>query len=257
MLRTETQRLNGCSSETRCLIPTTNCYGWTSDVVNEVSEQFIAYATKCARPVLDIGAGLGVASLAALAGGASVISNDLCAEHLAILRAAVPSGSLGRLTPLVGRFPGQIQLPDCYLDAAHASNVLHFLPGHEVDAGIRALYRWLAPGGMVFAVASSPYIENLKNTIPVFESRKASGRKWPGEIEDIRLYSSHETLRWLPNFIHVFDSDVLSTAFSDAGFQVLTAVHFRRRGLPPSLFYDGRENVGVVARKQGGKVGNL
>src|SRR5205807_1400524 len=100
---------------------TANSMGWSGDAVNEVSQQFIRYATECEQPVLDIGAAYGVATIPALAVGATVHANDLSPDHLAELRRRTPPHLQERLTTLPGRFPHDLQFPDESLGAVHAS----------------------------------------------------------------------------------------------------------------------------------------
>lgn len=78
-------------------IPTRNQTGWTSNQLNEVSALFVEHCREVRRPVLDIGAAVGVATLQALAAGATVIANDLDPEHLKEIAKAVPEEDAGRL----------------------------------------------------------------------------------------------------------------------------------------------------------------
>jgi hypothetical protein len=135
------------------------------------------------------------------------------------------------------------------LGAIHASNVLHFLSTSELELGIDLIFRWLASAGKVFVLVNSPYIQNFKNFIPAFEERKRTGTKWPGWVEDVNQYSSHESLKYLPKAIHFFDASILSKAFESRGFKIEVAREFSREGLPNWLRYDGRENVLLVAHK--------
>jgi hypothetical protein len=49
----------------------------------------------------------------------------------------------------------------------------------------------------------------------------------------------------------LLDDAVLARACSGAGLEVERAWLYRREDLPESLYLDGRESVGVVARKPG------
>ena len=81
-------------------IPTLNHYGWHGNLPNQISQQFIQYATTCSKPILDIGAGLGVATLPALENGAMSIANDIEFLHLLGIKAKVKAEDLSRLTIL-------------------------------------------------------------------------------------------------------------------------------------------------------------
>ena len=229
--------------------PTNNRMGWSGDAINEVSQQFIQYARQCSQPVLDIGAAYGVATIPALAAGATVIANDLSPEHLVELRRRTPRDLLTRLTTMPGRFPTDIDFPAESLAAVHISQVLHFLTGDQVEAGLRKIFDWLRPGGRLFVLAGTPYTATHRRFVEEFHRRKALGDEWPGWIEDLREYNKHWSANLLPASLHVFDEDVLGTAVRRAGFVVLEVRLFSRTGLPEFCRLDGRENLGLIAKK--------
>jgi SAM-dependent methyltransferase len=191
------------------LRPTFNKTGWTSDVPNQISLAFIEYARFCNRPILDIGAAFGVASIPALMNGARVVVNDLDLSHLQVLREAVPVKLRDRVMPVVGRFPEQLQFIDAAFDAIHASNVLHFLPGVEFERSAAQMYRWLSKGGRVFIQTGSPYVGHLQQFIPLYEERRAAGLVWPGEFDDVPTKASEEFAAYLPSFLNLVDPEIL------------------------------------------------
>jgi SAM-dependent methyltransferase len=229
--------------------PTVNRLGWGSEFPHEINLAFAEFAGACKHPVLDIGAGFGAATVAALKEGATVIANDLDAFHLESLAASVPSQMRNRLEMLPGRFPLDLAFSSQHFGAIHCSNVLHFLTPPELESGIRLMFRWLVPNAKVFVMACSPYQQSYKNFIPIFEQRKEKGVHWPGWIEDLTRYSSHPTLQYLPASLNCFDADIISRAFVSAGFTIEIAKEFTRTGIPENLKYDGRENVMLIARK--------
>ena len=216
---------------------------------NQMSVQFIEHAKVCKRPILDIGAAFGVASIPALMNGARVVANDLELGHLQVLLEAVPAELREGVMPVVGRFPSQLGFIDAGLDAIHTSNVLHFLRGIEFDLGAALMYRWLGRGGKVFIQTGSPYVGHLQRFIPLFEERKAAGLLWPGEFNDVPSKASEEFAAYLPPFLNLVDPEILTRSFSDAGFKVEFVGFYRRHGLSPELCYDGREQVGLIASK--------
>jgi hypothetical protein len=111
------------------------------------------------------------------------------------------------------------------------------------------MFDWLVPKGKIFVMVNSTFIENFKDFIPHFFQRKKDGSRWPGWVEDLRAYSSHPTLQYLPTSFHLFDAELLSQAFSARGFTIEVAKEFRRSGLPDILRYDGRENVMLIAHR--------
>ena len=108
-------------------------------------------------------------------------------------------------------------------------------------SGLDKIFKWLKPRGKVFTNSGTPYAKNIEAFIPSYESRKAAGVLWPGEIENIHAYSSDSSVMELPSFLHLFDAEVLSGAFTEAGFSIERAEMYQRAGLPKYLRLDGRE----------------
>jgi SAM-dependent methyltransferase len=250
MLEDQSRRAgrDGCD-DTAGTFPTLNVRGRTGATPNEVSQAFIDYAAGTGGRVLDVGAAFGVASIPAVERGASVIANDIEPRHLTVLWERTPPELRRRLTLLPGRFPQELAFERESLDAVHASNVLNFLRGDEIEIGLRQVWRWLKPGGKVFSNSGTPYAGNIRNFIPIYEARKRQGLRWPGEEEYIQRFSSHPTVAELPGFLHLLDADVLRQAFESAGFAVVAAEMYLRKDLPDYLCCDGRENLGLIAVK--------
>lgn len=222
--------------------PTRNRMGWTSNQLNELSERFVEFCRTATLPVLDIGTAYGIAALAAAEAGATVIANDLDAEHLAEL-APRPG-----LSTLAGRFP-DYDLPPASLSAVHASNVLHFLTGPELTLGAAKIADWLAPGGRLFVHAGTPYQGPFAAFVPEYEARVARREAWPGYIADTKAVSSHRRLGQIPRSIHLLDSQVLRRVFEEAGLVVDEVGYYRRRDLPRSMYFNGREGVALLAHR--------
>jgi SAM-dependent methyltransferase len=230
-------------------ILTRNRMGWASEQLGPASELFAAFCRGEALPALDIGAAFGAASLAALRAGAAVIANDLDAGHLAELACRVPEADRARLTLKAGRFPRELHFESGSLGAVHASNVFHFLTGNQLEQGLRAVARWLRPGGKLFVQAATPYQAPFAAFIPEYERRIADGVKWPGWIPKLSVYSQHRQLSQMPRSMHLLDDLVLARAATAAGLAVERAWLYCRADLPATLRLDGRECAGLVARK--------
>jgi SAM-dependent methyltransferase len=230
-------------------IRTHNKTGWASNRLNEVSERFVAFCRQAALPVLDIGAAFGIASLAALDAGATVIANDLEPGHLAAIAGAAPPENARRLVLLPGRFPRQLKFAESSLSAVHASNILHFLTGPQIELGLASVAHWLAPGGKFFVQVGTPWQQPFLAFVPVFEARRSAGDDWPGWLENTSQYSTHRKLGQIPPSLHLLEDVTLRRKAEAAGLIVEEAWLYRRRDLPASLFLDGRECTGLIARK--------
>jgi SAM-dependent methyltransferase len=230
-------------------VVTLNKLGRTTTRLNEINQRFVDASRDAKRPVLDIGCAMGVAALAALETGATVHANDVDDEHLRLVRENAPAASQDRLVTVPGRFPGDLHYQAAAFDVIHASNLLNFLTGQDIENGFAAIARWLAPGGLFLSISGSPYAGNVCGFIPAYEAAVAAGADWPGECEDLPSYSNDPTVSELPRFLHLLDPAVLARSARRAGLTVEQAAFFNRRGTPDYIRLDGRENVILVARK--------
>lgn len=230
-------------------IPTRNHTGWTSNQLNEVSEMFVAFCGAASLPVLDIGAAYGIATHAALAAGATVIANDVDSAHLKILFDGTPPEHRSRLVQLPGRFPRHLQFAEASLAAVHASNVLHFLTGPQLENGAASIAHWLAPGGKVFLQTSTPWQAPFSSFIPEFEERIGRGDPFPGWVADAHNRFDHPKISQIPPAIHLLDDKTLRRLFAEAGLIVEQCWLYRRRDLAKGLQFDGRECCGLVASR--------
>jgi polyketide synthase PksL len=228
---------------------TANLKGRTSTLPNEYSQLFIAACATITLPVLDIGAAFGVATLPALSQGATVIANDIDEAHLEHIARMCPPQHRDRLTLLKARFPDDIDLSPGSLGAVHASNLFNFLTPDELERGMVAIARWLAPGGRLFAISGTPYAKNVMRFIPEYERRRRAGERWPGYVTNLQQYAIDSTLDELPPDLHLLDDEVLGRVVSSAGLSLERIEMFERANLPSYIALDGRENVGVVAVK--------
>jgi hypothetical protein len=129
----------------------------------------------------------------------------------------------------------------------HASNVLHFLTGEELVEGVRRMAEWLAPGGKVFVQASTPFQRPFAGFLPEFARRVAAGDEWPGWVAETQRITNYG------RYISTRRRFICSTrGFYSGCFRIgklSTVATTRRHGLPASLYGDGRESVGLIARR--------
>lgn len=234
--------------EANGFVKTLNNMGYMTSTLDPFSTEFAKFAAHAPGPALDIGAAYGVASLAALGQGAEVWANDCEPRHLEILAARVPPALRPRLRLLPGRFPDELELSDGSIGCALICRVMHFFDGPKIEESAHKLLRWLAPGGKVFVVAETPYLKNFRAFIPIYESRQQANQPWPGLVEDVAAIAPERGAS-LPSRMHFLDPAVLSRVFAAAGFEIETARTFARPDFPEDLQLDGRESVGLTARK--------
>jgi hypothetical protein len=231
------------------IVPTSNGFGWTSAIPNPTTLLFLEFVEQIANAlVIDIGAGLGVASLPAMQAGACVIVNDIDSSHLmAVASEAKVRGLANQCRPLLASLP---DLPDLEpLDAIHASNVLHFLSGDQLARAAAWMFSALKPSGRAYMQMQSPFCGHFRAFYPRYQMRVKRGDRWPGEIDDAKRYAPAEIAHLIANFNHVLDGERVVALFEANGFEVLSWRYYRRPGLPLVSQNDGRENLGVVVRK--------
>lgn len=229
-------------------VRTLNKMGYMTSSLDPFSQAFVNFAPNAPGACLDVGAAYGVASLAALSKGASVIANDLDERHLFILRNRAAASLRDRLTLAPGAFPDEIDFAPGSLGAVLICRVLHFFDGPTIERSTRRLFQWLAHRGQVFVIAETPYLNNFQAFIPIYKARKQAGDPWPGLITDVMAVAPDRG-QFLPPQIHFMDTDVLTRVFSQAGFRIERASTLARSDFPKDLQLDGRESVGLIAVK--------
>ncbi|NDC39219.1 MAG: class I SAM-dependent methyltransferase, partial [Proteobacteria bacterium] len=188
-------------------VPTLNGHGYMTNFCDGYMRAFVNHSAQCLRPVIDIGAAYGIATLGALANGATVIANDLDIRHLQILEQRVEPRHRTRLRCMEGAFPFGLSVDCGSLDAALLARVAHFFDGPKLTAAVETLWNWLAPGGHVFLTAETPYLGNFRDFIPIYEQRRKAGAEWPGYIEDVQRVTKTRGAA-LPPTMHFLDPEV-------------------------------------------------
>jgi len=225
--------------------PTLNQYGWSSENLGWIIEEFIRCSSSSPLWSLDVGCAYGFHTAAAIKAGARVVANDLSADHLRLASTQIPTALKLNLRTRKGAFT-KITLPAGAFGVILASNVMHFMDPPTIEAACRKMFNLLAPGGKVLVSAQTPYVATLTKFIPEYERLKAAGEKWPGYIADpgvwVEKRSPHNH-----GHAHVLEPAILSRGFAEAGFSVDKAEFTST--LKADRVLDGRERMILVAHK--------
>jgi len=232
------------------LIPTDDAMGIMTEEPSPAAEAFIELAGRAARPLLEVGAAYGNATLPALRAGGTVIANDLSASELGVLASGASAADRKRLVLMPGRFPEEIRLGDGSLSGALAAQVLHFFDGPTVELAFRSVLRWLEPGGAWYVVVMTPSLSFYRTLRPEYEERARRGERWPG-IFNPGTVAPPDWKERLPPVVHLFEKDVLRRCAEEAGFTVETLEYFCFRHFPARHRTDGHEFLTLTARKPG------
>ncbi|MBP9743332.1 MAG: class I SAM-dependent methyltransferase [Burkholderiales bacterium] len=238
--------------------PTMNKRGFMHPL-SKTSKQFVQYASSITLPVVDLGCAYGIATIeAAKAGASKVIACDMEQKHLDMLESrAAKLGLTSQITTRLGQFPNDLFFENNTVGAVLASLVLAYLTIEELATGLKNIFKWLIPGGKLFIVSYSIHIKEFAN--PRFQTeyqrRVDSLEKWPGYFEDFNKYSTmaeeNANENSIPIRLHFFDILPLVKALEDVGFEVEVSQYLdgRSNGAVQDTWYDGREMLGVIARK--------
>jgi SAM-dependent methyltransferase len=230
--------------------PTLNGTGFMFEVLDEFADEFIQYAGSSDAPVAEVGCAFGVASLPALAAGATVVACDLAQEHLDILAESAPADQRDRLSCVQGELP-YLDLPENHFAALLCSRVLHFLDGSAIDASVRKFYKWLRPGGRLFLVADTPY-GIWRKFVPLFEAKRERGDRWPGLMFGLENFLPQVPAGRAidgPPFMNLLTPDLMERSCREAGFVIDRVSFIDRSDFGGQGRMDGRENAGVMAHK--------
>lgn len=231
------------------LVPTLNNMGYMFNGPTPYGDEFLKFSAVSGGPVLDIATAYGSSTLKVLNKGIKVVANDIEPKHLEILKGRVPENLKPLLTLSPGRFPTDLVYKPESFKAILLSNVLHFLKGGEIERAAQKTFEWLQSGGKVFIIAASPYVRMFQDFIPQFESNRKNNLKWPGYVADLKIFKKNSRIDHLPGFMHFFHPDDLKAVFEKQGFTVEIAEYFSQPTWPEDMYLDGRESVGLIARK--------
>jgi hypothetical protein len=134
------------------------------------------------------------------------------------------------------------------LGAVLVSRVFHFFDGEAIERSVRQLFSWLKVNGKAFVTSETPYLRNFQSFLPQYEQNRRAGMAWPGYIEDVMKVAPARG-QSLPRQMNLLDPETLERVFTQAGFVVERVGFFARPEFPEDIRLDGRESVGIIARK--------
>ncbi len=231
------------------LIPTLNKMGFMTDGLDDFSQDFVNFSNQLGKPVLDIGAAYGVATLACLKNGATVWANDIEPRHLQHIYNQATEEQKQRLQLFPGRFPDDLKTMDGSVSSVLTARILQFILADNLPDAFQKIYDWLCPKGRFYLVGETPYINILKSFIPEYEAQKKLGARWPGNILDVEKYTDNSYGVPLTGSFHMMDPEVVSRELEKIGFKILKTGFIPRVDFPEFLRLDGRESFGVIAEK--------
>lgn len=229
--------------------PTVNKMGYMCDEIDPYTQKFIDYAASIKKPVLDVGAGDGIASVAVLQRGGSVVANDLAVEHLNQIVKNTPEAFRQNLQIIPGAFPEVVDFEADYFGAVIVSRVFHFFDGVQIETALDKLFKMMCSGARIYIIADTVYMKHLLPLHEIYEENVKVGLKWPGLFNDFKSRAETQSAQNSPGMMHFLDVPVMVRSVEKAGFVVDEASLFSRTDYPPTIRFDGREGVGIVAIK--------
>lgn len=229
-------------------IKTPNSRGYSSPSDDFVSLKFIELTSSFKQPILDIGCGAGLYSEKLLTAGHTVIANDLSQESLDQFYSRVQIKSLEKLTVLPGNFLENKSIEDESLAGVYCSRVLQFLDPDEFKKGLSKILKWLIPKGIFGVIIFTPFRPILDPIQNELRLKRDTGVDWPYEITNYRDFLSDEVKPSLPDYVNLFDKNLLECSLVNSGFEILEIDWIPYKSLSGQVVPRGL--VGALAAKQ-------
>ncbi len=234
------------------IFPTLNAHGFVLERMDPYSKLFVKSASRApGKTNLEIGASFGYATKQVLLHNSTIIANDISKEHLDIIEETTPALYKKGLTTLQGDFAtvaGQCDKlkPGCLANVLISRTLQHMTPD-KVEQTLKTVFDLLMPGGKLYVVSDTPFLRVFEGFLPTFEQRVAAGDPNPGIINDVtpaRAYFGEH-----PNYLNLMNDETLIRLTKAAGYTIEKSGYFECEEYPDELRLDGREGVGIVARK--------
>lgn len=231
------------------LIKTENAMGVMFKELSPAAEAFVQYAKIATSPLLDIGAAYGATTIPALENGAEVIACDLSEAHLSILRKSTDQIFIHNLKTWSKKFPDELHIENESLSGILISNVLHFMDGESITHGLQQCCNWLKYDGKLFVTVMTPHLSFYYQLLPEYKKRVQEGIEWPG-IFNPKLVATDKWRDNLPDFVHLFEMDVIKRVIEQAGFTIDKIEYFCYKNYPDEHRTDGKEFISLCATKR-------
>lgn len=230
------------------LIRTENAMGFMTLELSPAAKQFVADAAKAKQPMLDIGSAYGSAVFPALENGATVIACDMSNVHLNFISDNTPAGLKSHLILKHATFPKDLDFEAQSLSGILMSQILHFLDGETLELGLHKCFQWLEKGGRIYIVVITPFLSRYILFLDEFNERLAQGESWPGAMNP-RLVVKEDHKNQLPEFIQLFNTDIIQRVVEKCGFKIEKNEYFCFSNIPEEHRNNGKEFISLVARK--------
>jgi SAM-dependent methyltransferase len=141
-------------------------------------------------------------------------------------------------------------------EAILVGRVLNYLSPNQLEITVKHLFLLLKPGGRIFIVAGTPYVNRYKKFIPEYEQRIKDKKENPGFVNSLLEYVNTEvtTPDQIKNIskdpFFFLDDKVLREVFERNGFKVIECKMMPLCYKSKSWGLDGRENVILIAEKE-------
>ena len=245
-------------------IQTLNRNGGVAPSIDYATKQFIAFGKN--KTVLEVGGAYGLVMSQVLKKYPNTIYhiNDLDKRHLALAanyllnKKKINQERLENQTRFISGDFMDVILKDSY-DAILISRVLHFMSPIQLSKTIDKLYDTLKPGGRVYVLAITPYVNRYKHFIPEYEKRLLAEDPYPGYVSSLYTWlnksvtSASQQNKISDKPFMFLDDRVLRRLFSKKSFRILEC---KTKSMPyysDSWTLDGRENVILIAEKPANK----
>ena len=224
------------------VVKTTNQMGYMDAVTNEFLQRFLDFAPQAPGHLMDLGCAWGytIEQLLAinkkhpfLGKQRKIFAIDMAKEHLNHVSKKMPRKYVETCKM---RFPYQdsqkvrdVFSPNSF-GAVYAGLIFPYLNGEELVQGLRLLCKVTAPGGRVYMSVHTPF-DTREMSKDYRRRKKDSSIAFPGWYPDgfeRKKYVPAMARNQVPDFIHVFDKEMLSRYLEDAGFHMVKCVRFPR-----------------------------